>query len=107
MTSNRKMLQALLKNTGAMKVDTAENGLEAVQAAQANPLKYDIIFMDNLMPVMVRHRLPYIGFRITSLIQSLCVFVYLLPVRSGSGSQAEGRGLCEAGGGGDGQCAGR
>ena len=69
MTSNRKMLQALLKNTGAMRVDTAENGLEAVHAAQANPLKYDIIFMDNLMP----HRLPYIGFRITSLIQSLCV----------------------------------
>ena len=37
------------------KVDTAEDGLEAVHAAQANPLKYDIIFMDNFMPVMVPH----------------------------------------------------
>lgn len=52
-TSNRKMLQALLKKNGAMNVDTAENGLEAVHVVQANPLKYDIIFMDNLMPVMV------------------------------------------------------
>ena len=47
------MLQALLKKNGAKKVDTAENGVEAVHAAQANPLKYDIIFMDNFMPVMV------------------------------------------------------
>ena len=54
MTSNRKMLQALLKKNGAKKVDTAENGLEAIHAAQGNPRKYDIIFMDNLMPVMVR-----------------------------------------------------
>ena len=52
--SNRKMLQALVKKNGAQKVDTAENGLEAIHAAQANPLKYDIIFMDNFMPVMVR-----------------------------------------------------
>ena len=64
MTSNRKMLQALLKNNGATKVDTAENGLEAVHAAQANPLKYDIIFMDNLMPVMVR-AVGHYGLRIT------------------------------------------
>eukprot|EP01035_Chromulina_nebulosa_P069250 gene69250-biopygen6051 len=45
--SNRKMLQALLKKNGATNVDTAENGLEAVQAALADPQKYDIIFMDN------------------------------------------------------------
>ena len=51
--SNRKMLQALLQRNGAQKVDTAENGLEAIHATQENPLKYDIIFMDNLMPVMV------------------------------------------------------
>ena len=51
MASNRKMLQALLKGNGAHKVDTAENGLEAVHAAKAN--KYDIIFMDNFMPIMV------------------------------------------------------
>ena len=59
--SNRKMLQALLKKNGAKKVDTAENGLEAVQAAQANAQKYDIIFMDNFMPVMVTptiHTIP-------------------------------------------------
>ena len=37
----------------------------------------------------------------------LFVCILLLPVRSGSGSQAAGRGLLEAGGGGDGQCAGR
>jgi CheY-like chemotaxis protein len=48
------MLQALLNKNGAKKVDTAQNGLEAVHTALANPLKYDIIFMDNLMPVMVR-----------------------------------------------------
>ena len=54
--SNRKMLQALLKRNGATKVDTAENGLEAVQAALADPQRYDIIFMDNFMPVMVRSR---------------------------------------------------
>ena len=47
------MLQALLKKNGAKKVDTAENGLEAVHAAQANSQKHDIIFMDNFMPVMV------------------------------------------------------
>lgn len=51
--SNRKILQALLNNNGAKEVDTAENGQEAVAAALANPQKYDIIFMDNLMPVMV------------------------------------------------------
>ena len=51
--SNRKMLQALLKRNGAKYVDTAENGLEAVQVAQANGHKYDVIFMDNFMPVMV------------------------------------------------------
>jgi len=51
--SNRKMLRALLNRNGIKNVDVAENGLEAVEAALANPLKYDIIFMDNLMPVMV------------------------------------------------------
>eukprot|EP01035_Chromulina_nebulosa_P025498 gene25498-biopygen16487 len=50
--SNRKMLMALLQKNGATEVDTAENGLEAVETALANLQKYDIIFMDNLMPVM-------------------------------------------------------
>jgi CheY-like chemotaxis protein len=48
------MLQALLNGNDVQKVDTAENGLEAIHATQENPLKYDIIFMDNFMPVMVK-----------------------------------------------------
>eukprot|EP01035_Chromulina_nebulosa_P034560 gene34559-biopygen22487 len=50
--SNRKMLKALLRRNGATEVDMAENGLEAVEAALGNSQKYDMIFMDNLMPVM-------------------------------------------------------
>ena len=53
MASNRKMLQAILKRYGAKSVDLAENGLEAVQVVLADLHKYEIIFMDNLMPVMV------------------------------------------------------
>jgi CheY-like chemotaxis protein len=34
-------------------VNTAEDGQEAVQVVLANPQKYDIVFMDNLMPIMV------------------------------------------------------
>ena len=52
-SSNRKMLRALLHRNGVKQVDLAENGLEAVQAALADPMKYDVIFMDNFMPVMV------------------------------------------------------
>ena len=51
--SNRKILQALLTNIGVQEVDTAQDGREAVQAALAEPQKYDIILMDNIMPVMV------------------------------------------------------
>ena len=51
--SNRKILHALLTSIGVKEVDTAENGQEAVQAALANPQKYDIILMDNIMPIMV------------------------------------------------------
>ena len=61
MASNRKILQALLNNNGAKEVDTAENGLEAVQVALSNPQKYDIIFMDNLMPVMVPLGFNYVS----------------------------------------------
>ena len=57
--SNRKMLQALLRKHGAMEVDMAENGLEAVTAAMVDRQKYDIIFMDNLMPVLVRYRIAF------------------------------------------------
>ncbi len=54
MASNRKILQTLLtKHDDVKEVLTAENGQEAVQAALANPRKFDIILMDNLMPIMV------------------------------------------------------
>ena len=58
--SNRKMLQAILKRNGAKMVDLAENGQDAVEAALADPQKYGIVFMDNLMPVMVTQVLVYI-----------------------------------------------
>ena len=51
--SNRKILQALLTSIGVKEVDTAGNGQEAVQAALAPPQKYDLILMDNIMPIMV------------------------------------------------------
>ena len=66
--SNRKILQALLNNNGAKDVDTAENGQEAVEAALANPQKYDIIFMDNLMPVMVPLEIEHDTFLLNYLI---------------------------------------
>ena len=50
--SNRKMLKMLLKKAN-VEVDMAEDGSQAVDFALSNPLKYDIIFMDNLMPNMV------------------------------------------------------
>lgn len=53
-STNRKMLKAVLNRNGAKNVSTAENGLEAVSEVLANPQKYSIVFMDNLMPVMVR-----------------------------------------------------
>lgn len=53
MTSNRKMLKALLCKNGAKNVHMAENGQEAVTMALADPQKFSIIFMDNLMPVLV------------------------------------------------------
>lgn len=47
------MLKLLLLKFGAQ-VDLAEDGLEAVELVLADPTKYDIVFMDNLMPKMVR-----------------------------------------------------
>ena len=52
-SSNRKMLKMLLTKGAAHSVDTAEDGLQAVTAVLASPEKYDVIFMDNSMPVMV------------------------------------------------------
>ena len=52
MSSNRKMLQLILKKKG-LDPDLAVDGAEAVRAVQRNPNIYRIIFMDNMMPNMV------------------------------------------------------
>ena len=49
---NRKILKMLLTKA-EVEVDLAEDGLEAVEIVRSNPHKYDIIFLDNLMPKMV------------------------------------------------------
>jgi CheY-like chemotaxis protein len=46
---NQKLVFAMLKKTG-ITVDTAENGLEAVQKTREHA--YDLVFMDIQMPVM-------------------------------------------------------
>jgi signal transduction histidine kinase/DNA-binding response OmpR family regulator len=48
---NREIVQALLEPTN-IKIEYAENGLEAVQMFQQTPDKYDMILMDVQMPVM-------------------------------------------------------
>ena len=48
---NREIAIALLEDTH-IKIDCAENGLEAVEAFENNPQKYDAILMDVQMPVM-------------------------------------------------------
>ena len=51
--SNRKMLAMVLSKKN-IKCSFAEDGLKGVEAVRANPGRFDIIFMDNTMPVMVR-----------------------------------------------------
>ena len=48
---NREILITLLEDTG-ISIDSAENGREAIEAIEAAPDKYDIIFMDVQMPKM-------------------------------------------------------
>jgi signal transduction histidine kinase/DNA-binding response OmpR family regulator len=48
---NREILIALLANTG-LTIDCAGNGKEAVELIEAEPNKYDIVFMDMQMPIM-------------------------------------------------------
>jgi signal transduction histidine kinase/AmiR/NasT family two-component response regulator len=48
---NREIVIALLEDTG-ITVDCAENGKVAVEMYEANPGRYDLIFMDVQMPVM-------------------------------------------------------
>jgi len=49
-TINRKILVQMLQRIGAKKVDTAENGLQAVELEAQN--SYDVVLMDIEMPVM-------------------------------------------------------
>jgi len=51
---NREIFIALLEDTGLI-VECAENGREALDILEANPGKFDIIFMDVQMPVMGGH----------------------------------------------------
>ena len=59
MGSNRKMLKMLISKNTEHNVDTAENGLEALDTILANPEKYDVVFMDNFMPIMVMDKTEY------------------------------------------------
>ena len=47
------MLKMLFSKSAAHNEETADDGLEAVTVVLASPEKYDVIFMDNFMPVMV------------------------------------------------------
>ena len=48
---NTEVILAMFEDSG-MLIDCAENGEEAVNKFTADPLKYDIIFMDIQMPIM-------------------------------------------------------
>jgi CheY-like chemotaxis protein len=48
---NREIVQTLLEST-MLEIDCAVNGLEAVRMFTEAPLKYDLIFMDIMMPEM-------------------------------------------------------
>lgn len=48
---NQEIFIALLESTG-LRIDTADNGLEAVHKFEQQPEKYDLIIMDLQMPVM-------------------------------------------------------
>jgi signal transduction histidine kinase/DNA-binding response OmpR family regulator len=48
---NREIVMSLLEGTG-LEIECAENGAEALAMMEANPGKYDVIFIDVQMPVM-------------------------------------------------------
>ena len=52
--SNRKMLHLLLKHRGFALIDQCVNGKEAVDyVSEKGNDHFDLIFLDNLMPIMV------------------------------------------------------
>ena len=51
--SNNKMLKFLLAKRCIQSV-VAVNGVEAVACIEADPDRFELIFMDNTMPIMVR-----------------------------------------------------
>jgi CheY-like chemotaxis protein/two-component sensor histidine kinase len=51
---NREILLALLEDTG-LEIDCAVNGKEALMMVEADPDKYDLVFMDMQMPIMDGH----------------------------------------------------
>ena len=53
--SNRKMLRMLLRKLN-IDASMAEDGKQGVEAIMEQPDDYQVIFMDNLMPVMVEQR---------------------------------------------------
>ena len=53
------MLKMLITKNTEHNVDTAENGLEALDTILADPEKYDVVFMDNFMPIMVMDKTEY------------------------------------------------
>jgi len=48
---NQEIFVGLLKNSG-IKIDIANNGVEAIKMYEANENKYELIFMDLQMPIM-------------------------------------------------------
>ena len=50
--SNRKMLRMLLKKLN-IDASMAEDGKQGVEAIMERPDAFQLVFMDNLMPVMV------------------------------------------------------
>ena len=53
--SNRKLLAMLLMQKGIGRVDFAEDGLKGVEQVRSKGFDcYDLIFMDNTMPTMVK-----------------------------------------------------
>jgi signal transduction histidine kinase/CheY-like chemotaxis protein len=48
---NREIVLTLLEHTG-IEIDCAENGIKAVELFSADPMRYDMIFMDMQMPEM-------------------------------------------------------